>query len=93
MILTFWDNGKYVKVNFQCFPPWLLIYQFLVSTVALEQAFSASEHVIGNMRTMLVEETVETCMCLRDWFQAKSRTQHLIEEDEIEDELSTLQIS
>ena len=37
-----------------------------VSTVASEQAFSASGRLIDPRRTMLSDETVETCMCLRD---------------------------
>ena len=64
------------------------------STVASEQAFSASGRLIDPRRTMLQEETVETCMCLRDWYQAEDREQHLIDDDiEIEDELAELHIS
>ena len=36
------------------------------STFASEQAFSASGRLIDPRRTMLSDETVETCMCLRD---------------------------
>ena len=42
---------------------------------------------------MLQEETVETCMCLRDWYLAEDREQHIDEEFEIEDELAALHIS
>ena len=44
-----------------------------VSTVALEQAFSACGRLTYNRRTMLSEESVETCICLRDWFLTKNR--------------------
>ena len=63
-----------------------------VSTVASKQAFSASGHLIDPRRTMLSEETVETSMCLWDWYQAKNITQHLIDDFEIEDELWALHI-
>ena len=36
------------------------------STVASEQAFSASGRLIDPKRIMLSDETVETCMCLWD---------------------------
>ena len=63
------------------------------STVASEQAFSASGRLINPRRIMLQEETVETCMCLRDWYLAEDREQHIDEEFEIEDELAALHIS
>eukprot|EP00268_Persea_americana_P052841 TRINITY_DN5940_c0_g1_i8.p2 TRINITY_DN5940_c0_g1~~TRINITY_DN5940_c0_g1_i8.p2 ORF type:complete len:231 (-),score=19.87 TRINITY_DN5940_c0_g1_i8:180-872(-) len=63
------------------------------STVASEQAFSASGRLIDPRRTMLQEETVETCMCLRDWYLVEDREQHIDEEFEIEDELAALHIS
>ena len=40
-----------------------------VFTVTWEQAFSASGCLIDNRWMVLAEETVKTCMCLRDWFQ------------------------
>ena len=63
------------------------------STVASEQTFSASGRLINPRRTMLQEETVETCMCLRDWYLAENKEQHIDEEFEIEDELAVLHIS
>ena len=62
------------------------------SIVAPEQAFSASGCLIDPRRTMLSEEIVETYMCLHDWYQAKDRTQHLMDDFEIEDELLALHI-
>jgi len=64
------------------------------STVASEQAFSASGRLIDPRRTMLKQDIVETCMCLRDWYAAEDREQH-IETDviEVEDELAELDIS
>ncbi|XXG68569.1 hypothetical protein AAC387_Pa06g1626 [Persea americana] len=62
------------------------------STVASEQAFSASGRLIDPRRTMLQEETVETCMCLRDWYLVEDKEQHIDEEFKIEDEPAALHI-
>ena len=52
-----------------------------VSIVASEKDLSAGGRFIDNRPMMLPEEMVETYMCLQDWFQSESRTQHLMEKD------------
>eukprot|EP00268_Persea_americana_P016995 TRINITY_DN18106_c0_g2_i13.p1 TRINITY_DN18106_c0_g2~~TRINITY_DN18106_c0_g2_i13.p1 ORF type:complete len:163 (-),score=20.80 TRINITY_DN18106_c0_g2_i13:34-522(-) len=46
-----------------------------ISSVASEQTFSAGRRVVDDKRTNLTEETVECCVCLRDWYLADKRKQ------------------
>lgn len=64
-----------------------------MSTVASEQAFSAGGQLINNKRIYYWKKRVETYMCLRDWFQAKSIMKNLMDEDEIKEDFLALQIS
>ncbi|XXG40554.1 hypothetical protein AAC387_Pa01g1240 [Persea americana] len=48
-----------------------------MSSVASEQTFSAGGCVVDDKRTNLTEETVECCVCLRDWYLADKRKQEL----------------
>ena len=93
IILTFWNAGKHMKNKFPLLSA-MNCDKLTVptSTVASELALVQAGVLIDPKWTMLSEETVDTCMCLRDQFQAENRTQHMMEEDEIEDKLSTLHI-
>ena len=62
------------------------------STVASEQTFSASGRLINPRRTMPLDETVETYLCLWDWYQAEDRTHQLLDDFETEDKLLALHI-
>ena len=48
-----------------------------MSFVASKHAFSAGERVVDDKRTNLTEETVECCVCLRDWYLEDKRKQEL----------------
>nr|BAN05298.1 putative transposase [Dianthus caryophyllus] len=62
-----------------------------VSSVASERAFSASKRVLDEKRTSLRSDTLEMCVCYKDWMDAEERTQGMEnEEDEnSDDETST----
>ena len=47
------------------------------STVASESAFSVSGRVISQRRSMLSPESVECCICLKDYLDRAARIQHL----------------
>ena len=51
------------------------LFGIQVSSVASERAFSASERVLDDRRTSLKPETLEMCVCLKDWLDAESRSQ------------------
>ncbi|KAF5814329.1 putative HAT dimerization domain, ribonuclease H-like superfamily [Helianthus annuus] len=63
------------KVNHHC--------QHQASTVASESAFSFSGRVISLRRTKLSPESVEMCICLKDYLDAAERIQHV---ESLEDE-------
>ncbi|KAL2941044.1 putative AC transposase [Bienertia sinuspersici] len=56
------------------------------STIASESAFSAGRRVLDEKRSRLSSESIEMCVCKKDWDQAEKRTQGLKEEDEEEDD-------
>jgi len=51
------------------------IFSMQVSSVASERAFSASGRVLDDRRTSLKPETLEMCVCFKDWLDAENRTQ------------------
>ena len=46
-----------------------------VSSVASERAFSASGRVLDDRRTSLKPDTLEMCVCFKDWLDAENRSQ------------------
>ena len=46
-----------------------------VSSVTSERAFSASGRVLDDRRTSLKPETLEMCVCFKDWLDAENRSQ------------------
>ncbi|CAH9089989.1 unnamed protein product [Cuscuta europaea] len=48
-----------------------------VSTVAVEQEFSAAGNVLTDYRTRLSANSLETLVCFHDWLKAKRRTQEI----------------
>ena len=51
------------------------IFAIQVSSVASERAFSASGRVLDDRRTRLKPETLEMCVCYKDWLDAEHRAQ------------------
>ena len=51
-----------------------------VSTVAVEQTFSAGSNILDPTRTNLSDENLEAQCCLDDWVRAERRTQELVTE-------------
>ena len=51
------------------------VFAIQVSSVASERAFSASGRVLNDRRTRLKPETLEMCVCYKDWLDAENRTQ------------------
>ena len=51
------------------------IFSMQVSSVASERTFSASGRVLDDRRTSLKPETLEMCVCFKDWLDAENRTQ------------------
>ena len=56
------------------------------STVASEFAFSAGKRVISDRRTRLSEKSVESSICMKDWWMAEERIQNLVINDDSEEE-------
>ncbi|GJX62586.1 zinc finger BED domain-containing protein RICESLEEPER 2 [Tanacetum coccineum] len=46
------------------------------STVASESAFSISGRIISERRSRLTPESVEVCVCLKDYLDGVDRVQH-----------------
>ncbi|GJU53751.1 zinc finger BED domain-containing protein RICESLEEPER 2 [Tanacetum coccineum] len=46
------------------------------STVASESAFSTSGRIISERRSRLTPESVEVCVCLKDYLDGVDRVQH-----------------
>jgi len=60
------------------------------STVASESAFSVSGRVISQRRSRLSPESVECCICLKDYLDGAARIQHLTTlEDAIDADVET----
>ena len=60
----------------------------LVSIVASESVFSIIANIIGDKRTTLTAEMLETLICLKDWEDGRIRLQTL--EDELKKDLKKL---
>ncbi|KAL2893047.1 putative AC9 transposase [Bienertia sinuspersici] len=56
------------------------------SIIASESAFSVGRRVLDEKRSRLSSESIEMCVCKKDWDQAEKRTQGLKEEEEDEDD-------
>ena len=47
------------------------------STVAIEFAFSTGKRVVNDTRYRLSEKSMETSVCLKDWYDVADRIQKL----------------
>ena len=56
------------------------------STVASESAFSAGRRVLDDKRSSLSPQSIEMCVCKKDWDQAEKRTQGMKEDEDDEDD-------
>ena len=72
-LLAWWKQNESVYPMLATMARDLLTIQ--MSSVASEQAFSAGGRVVDDKRTNLTKETVECCVCLRDWYLADKRKQ------------------
>ena len=59
-----------------------------VSTISSEGAFSLTGRIIEERR--LTSEMVEMLTCIKDWEEGNARTQHTVENKELEDLFSDL---
>ena len=60
------------------------------STVASESAFSVSGRVILQRRSRLSPESVECCICLKDYLDGAAQKQHMTSlEDALDDDMET----
>ncbi|CAH9142888.1 unnamed protein product [Cuscuta epithymum] len=48
-----------------------------ISTIAVEQEFSAAGNVLTDYRTRLSLSSLETLVCFHDWLKAQRRTQEM----------------
>ena len=62
-----------------------------MSTVASESSFSIDANIIGDKRTTLTTEMLETLICLKDWEDGCIRLQTL--EDELKKNLKKLDLN
>ena len=62
-----------------------------VSTVSLQYIFSIVANIIGDKRTTLTTEMLETLICLKDWEDGCIRLQTL--EDELKKNLKKLDLN
>ena len=56
------------------------------STIASESAFSAGRRVLDEKRSRLHPDSIEMCVCKKDWDQADKRLQGLRKDDDDEDD-------
>jgi hypothetical protein len=63
-----------------------------VSTISLEGAFSLTGRIIEEHRRRLTSEMVEMLTCIKDSEEGNARTQHTIENKELEDSFSELRM-
>ena len=61
-----------------------------VSTISSESTFSLTGRIIEERRRRLNPETVETLTCIKDWENAETRLQHMVEDKELEEAFAGL---
>ena len=60
------------------------IFTIRVSTISSESTFSTTSRIIEERRRRLNPKTVEALTCIKDWENAESRLQHMVEDKELE---------
>lgn len=66
------------------------IFTVPVSTISSESTFSTTGRIIEERRRRLNPETVEALTCIKDWKNAESRLQHMVEDKELEETFEAL---
>jgi len=61
-----------------------------VSTISSESTFSLTGRIIEERRRRLNPETVEALTCIKDWENAETRLQHMVEDKELEEAFAGL---
>jgi hypothetical protein len=81
-ILTWWHEHKLTYPVLSILAKDIL--SVLVSTVSSESAFSLTGRIIEERRRQLNPEMVEMLTCTKDWEADQARTQHLVEDKDLE---------
>jgi len=61
-----------------------------VSTISSESTFSLTGRIIEERRRRLNPKTVEALTCIKDWENAETRLQHMVEDKELEEAFAGL---
>ena len=61
-----------------------------VSTISSESTFSLTGRIIEERRQRLNPETIEALTCIKDWENAETRLQHMVEDKELEEAFAGL---
>ncbi|KAL6661578.1 hypothetical protein ACP70R_000962 [Stipagrostis hirtigluma subsp. patula] len=82
-ILNWWQQHK------QSYPIISIIAKDVmtvpVSTISSESCFSLTGRIMEERRRRLGSETVEMLACLKDWEQGEARTQHSVQEKDLQE--------
>lgn len=85
-LLTWWQDHKLTYSSLSMLAKDVLTVP--VSTISSESAFSLTGRIIEERR--LTSEMVEMLTCIKDWEEGNARTQHTVENKELEDSFSDL---
>ena len=87
-LLTWWQDHKLTYPSLSMLAKDVLTVP--VSTISSESAFSLTGRIIEERRRRLTSEMVEMLTCIKDWEEGNARTQHTVENKELEDSFSDL---
>jgi hypothetical protein len=85
-LLTWWQDHKLTYRSLSMLAKDVL--NVPISTISSESAFSLTGRIIEERR--LTSEMVEMLTCIKDWEEGNARTQHTVENKELEDSFSDL---
>jgi len=87
-LMQWWHEHKLTY----CVLSILVKYVFPVpmSIISSESTFSTTGRIIEKHRRRLNPETVEALTCMKDWENAESRLQHMVEDKELEEAFEAL---
>ena len=63
-----------------------------MSTISSESTFSLTGRIIKERRRRLNPETVEALTYIKDWENAETRLQHMVEDKELEEAFASLDV-
>ena len=86
IILTSCNGGMSTSLLSLCFSILAKdIFTIPVSTISSESIYNTTGRIIEERRRRLNPETVEALTCIKDWENAESRLQHMVEDKELEE--------